>query len=97
MIGLSSGFDFEITGGSMSRGRLRCTCDTFAVTSCSARSTSRRRSSSIVTLPLPWREFEVTDLTPSTCIAASSIGSTTSCSTTSGAAPSQLTETVIVG
>jgi hypothetical protein len=81
----------------MSRGRRRCTCATRVCTSCSARSTLRERSSSTVTLPPPWRELEVTLRTPSTCMTASSIGSTTSCSTTSGAAPSHATLTLIVG
>lgn len=51
----------------------------------------------MVTLPPPCLELEVTFFTPSTCISASSIGSMTSCSMTSGAAPSHATLTLIVG
>ncbi len=57
----------------------------------------RLMSSSIVTFAEPCREDEVRDLIPSTCMTASSSGSTTSCSMTSGAAPSHVTETEIVG
>ena len=48
-------------------------------------------------LPLPCRAVEVMDLTPSTCITASSMGSTTSFSMTSGEAPSHVTEMLMVG
>jgi hypothetical protein len=97
MIGWSSGLVFEMTGGSMSRGSRCWDCDTFVWTSCSARSTSRERSSSTVIDPLPWRDDDVIDLTPSTWTSASSRISMTSFSMISGAAPSQVTPTEIVG
>src|SRR5687767_4481035 len=97
MIGWSSGLDFEITGGSMSRGSWRWACETLVVTSWSARSTSRARSSSTVTDPEPWRDDEVSERTPSTWTSASSRISMTSFSITSGAAPSQATFTEMVG
>jgi len=97
MIGWSSGLLFEMIGGSRSRGSRCAACETFVVTSCRARSTSRAMSSSTVIEPPPWREFEVMFLTPSTWTRASSRGSMTSFSTTSGAAPSHDTDTLMVG
>ena len=97
MIGWSSGFDLETVGGSMSRGRMRTAWETLAWTSWRARSTSRESSISTVMLHEPWRELEVIVRMPSTWISVSSSGSTTSFSMTSGAAPSQVAETLIVG
>jgi hypothetical protein len=96
-MGWSSGLDLEITGGSTSRGSWRCACDTLVCTSWRARSTLRERSSSTVIEQPPWREVEVIERTPSTCDSASSSGSAMSFSTTSGAAPSQATLTLMVG
>ncbi len=97
MIGWSSGFCLEVTGGSMSRGSRRAAWETLAWTSWSARSTSRESSISTVMLHDPWRELEVRVRTPSTWMRASSSVSTISFSMTSGAAPSQDAETLIVG
>ena len=97
MIGWSSGLLLEMTGGSMSRGRRRWACDTLLCTSCRARSTLRDRFISRVMLAPPMRDEEVMVFTPSTWISASSRISTTSFSMTSGAAPSQVTETEMLG
>ena len=97
MIGSSSGFVLLTIGGSMSRGRLRCSCESLLCTSCIAMSMSRSSSNSTVTFALPWREEEETSLTPSTEVTASSTRSTTSVSMISGEAPSQLIETFTTG
>ncbi len=81
----------------MSRGRRRAAWETLAWTSWRARSTSRDSSISTVMLHDPCRELEVSVRTPSTWMRASSRVSTTSFSMTSGAAPSQVAETLIVG
>ena len=84
-------------GGSIPLGRRRITCEMRACASCSATSTLRDRSSSTEMLALPCRDEEVIDRTPSTWVTASSMSSTTSCSITSGAAPSQVTEMLMLG
>src|SRR5512136_1945236 len=97
MIGLSSGLDLETVGGSMSRGSRRTAWETLFWTSWRAMSTSRESSTSTVMLQEPWRELEVSERMPSIWTRVSSSGSTTSFSMTSGAAPSQEAETLIVG
>ncbi len=97
MMGWSSGFCLEVMGGSMSRGRRRWAWETLAWTSWRARSTSRESSISTVMLHEPCRALEVSVRTPSTWMRASSRVSTTSFSMTSGAAPSQVAETLMVG
>jgi hypothetical protein len=64
MIGWSSGFVLVTTGGSISRGRLRCACASFDWTSCSAWSMLRDRSNSIVTVVVPSRLEEETSRMP---------------------------------
>jgi len=71
-------------GGSIPRGRRRCSCESLAWTSWRAMSMSRSSSNSTVTLALPWREEEEISLTPSTEVTASSTRSTTSVSMISG-------------
>ncbi len=77
-------------GGSIPRGSRRCACAILLWTSCSATSMLRSSSNSTVMFAAPWREVEVTSLTPSTEVTASSRMSTTSVSMISGEAPSQV-------
>jgi hypothetical protein len=97
MMGWSSGFVLVMTGGSISRGSRRAVCATRVCTSCSARSMSRLRSNSTTMLARPCRAVEDNPLIPSTAMMASSSGSMTSVSITSGAAPSSVTATLITG
>ena len=88
MMGLSSGLFLVMIGGSISRGSRRAAWATRVWTSCSAASMLREISNSTVMLALPCREVEEICFTPSTDVTASSMGSTTSVSITSGEAPS---------
>src|SRR6185295_18555426 len=97
MIGWSSGFCFEQTGGSTSFGRRRVACAIFVCTSWSAASMSRPSSNSTVTVAESCLLTEEMSLIPSTVMHASSTTSTTSLSITSGAAPRNRRLTVTCG
>ena len=88
MIGWSSGFLFETTGGSMPLGRRAAAWAILVWTSCRAASMLRESSNSMLMLAAPWREVDVISFTPSTEVTTSSMVSTTSVSMTSGDAPS---------
>ena len=86
-----------MVGGSRSRGSERWAWETLAWTSWRASSMFRDRSNSRVIEAPPERQLELIVLRPSTWTRASSRPSTTSFSTTSGAAPGQETLTEMVG
>src|SRR6185436_17536821 len=97
MIGWSYGLVLPMVGGSISRGRMRAAWATRVCTSCSARSMLRFRSNSTMTVARPCLLVEEIDLTPSMVVTASSSGSMTSDSMTSGEAPSSVTCTLMTG
>jgi hypothetical protein len=87
----------EITGGSTSGGSCWRAPATLSRTSWAATSMSRSRSNSTTMLVEPWEVVLVSLRTPAIVFRCSSRTSVTSCSTTSGLAPSREADTVTTG
>jgi hypothetical protein len=97
MMGDASTSNFEITGGSMPRGRRGSTWFTLSRTSCAAASLVREKRNCTLMLHAPSVLRDESSSTPSMVLMTSSIGFATLVSISSGEAPGSAAFTVMLG